>query len=388
MPYLQRIVPIEAALKKKSIMLLGPRRSGKTALIRHQLQADQVYDLLKADQFQALSYRPSLIRERLKPQDKLVVIDEIQKLPSLMDEVHALIEETSCRFLLTGSSARKLRRTHTALLAGRTRRFYLHPFCFPEVQDRFRLETYLLRGGLPSAFLAETDSEAIEELKDYAGDYLREEILSEAVVRKIEAFSRFLMIAARMNGELLNFEAVGSDAQVPSRTVREYFSVLEDTLVGSVLHPVRFKGKLSRKSISTGKFYFFDCGVLNALLGRRGFSTESPEFGSLFETWVYQELRAYADYRKERDSIEIQFWRSPSGLEVDFIVNGEIAIEVKASQSISSRHLRGLCEFSQLKPLKKKWVVCRERVPRVVDGIEILPWRYFAEKLWAGELVD
>lgn len=263
---------------------------------------------------------------------------------------------------------------------------HLHPFCYPEIREGFELEKFLRRGGLPPAFLAPTDGEARAELRDYAGDYLREEILAEAVVRKIDAFSRFLPVAARMNAELINFEAIGSDSQVPSRTVREYYAVLEDTQIGRSLEPLRFKGVKSRKAIATAKFYFFDCGALNALLGRDGFSSESPEFGNLFETWVQQELRAYADYRTERDSTELLFWRNPTGSEVDFVVNGEIGIEVKASRMISPRHLQGLRDLNALKRLRRKIVVCRENEPRTLDGVEILPWREFAERLWAGDL--
>lgn len=365
-------------------MLLGPRRAGKSALVRNQLKPDRIVDLLKADEFQALSFRPSSLRESLRPADRLIVIDEIQKLPALLDEVHSMIEESHRRFVLTGSSVRKLKRTHTALLAGRTRRMELLPFCYPEIRDGFDLNRFLFRGGLPPAYLAETDQDAWDELRDYAGDYLHEEILAEAIVRKIEAFSRFLPVAARMNGELLRFEAVASDAQVPARTVREYFSVLEDTLVGSCLEAIRFKGSKSRKSTATSKFYLFDCGVLNSLLGRKSISPESPEFGNLFESWVYQELRAYRAYRAETP--EIRFWRSPAGSEVDFVINSEVAIEVKSTRSVSPRHLGGIQELDGLMKLRKKLLVCREAIPRSLDGVEILPWKDFVERLWGGDL--
>jgi predicted AAA+ superfamily ATPase len=385
MPYLNRILPLQSVLEKKSVLLLGPRRSGKSSLIRNQIQADRVIDLLKFDQFQALSFRPSSLRESLKPSDKLIVIDEIQKLPALMDEVHAMIEERKCRFVLTGSNARKLKRTHTALLAGRVRRLLLTPFCYPEIIENFELNRYLLRGGLPPVYLAESDQDALDEVKDYAGEYLREEILAEAIVRKIEAFSRFLPNAARMNGELVNFEAVASDAQVPSRTVREYYSVLEDTLVGQMLEPLRFKGAKSRKSIATSKFFFFDCGVLNGLLGRKVLMPDSTEFGNLFETWVLQELVAYRSYRAP--DMDLRFWRNPEGAEVDFVINSEIGIEVKSTRSISTKHCAGLTELSSVVKLRKQIIVCREDQARVVSGIHILPWRTFVELLWDGKIL-
>jgi predicted AAA+ superfamily ATPase len=386
MMYIQRLIPLQQTLKTKSVLLLGPRRTGKSALLKHQLKADVQIDLLQADDFQALSFRPSSLGERIRSSDKLVVIDEIQKLPLLLDEVHSLIERKGIRFVLTGSSARKLRREHTSLMAGRARRLYLHPFCYPEIQNNFSLERALSLGTLPPVHTQEDEKEAWLELKDYSGDYLRDEILAEAIVRKVDSFSRFLHVAARMNGELLNFEAIGSDAQVPGRTVREYFSVLQDTLVGRQLEPHRFKNKKSRKSIATGKFYFFDCGVLNALLGRKQISADSPEFGNLFETWIFLELQAYQHYQGPGEDCLIEFWRDPAGNEVDFLLNEEIAIEVKATRSVQPRHLDGLRKLSALTKLKRKIVVSRDPVPRFVEDIEILPWKQFVEILWAGEL--
>ncbi len=386
MTYVKRIIPLKETLAKKSVLLLGPRRTGKSSLLRHEIKADQVFDLLKSDDFQSLSNRPSFLRESLRPSDRIVIVDEIQKLPQLMDEVHSLIEERGIRFILTGSSARKLKRTHTSLMAGRARKQILHPFCFPEIEKTFSIEKVLSTGSLPPAYLADEEGDAWLELRDYAGDYLREEILAEALVRKIDAFSRFLPIAARMNGELLNYTAIGSDAQVPTRTVREYFAILEDTLIGTTLEPHRFRGAKSRKSIATGKFYFFDCGILNALLNRRTVGRETPEFGNLFETWVYLELKAFADYRRPSGEMEISFWRNPSGEEVDFLLNQEIAIEVKSSRSISERHAKGLEALNDLLPLKRRIIVCHESRRRTVRGVEILPWRAFLEELWSGKI--
>lgn len=386
MSFIQRILPIEKELRRKSILLLGPRRTGKSALLRHQVKADQSFDLLKADVFQALAARPSRIREGLRPGDKRIVIDEIQKLPNLMDEVHSLIEEhQGLRFILTGSSARKLKRTHTSLMAGRARRMLLHPFCYAEIKDQFRLNRVLHLGTLPPVHVLTETGEAWNELRDYSGDYIREEVLAEALIRKIEAFSRFLPVAARMNGELLNFEAIGSDSQVPARTIREYYALLEDTLIGRTLEPIRFKGAKSRKAIATAKFYFFDTGVLNALVSRRSLGEATPEFGSLFETWIHNEIVRYIDYFGDQD--KLQFWRSPTGQEVDFLINGEIGIEVKATRSISERHLDGLTALDSLCKLKTKIIVCRETQRRKLRDVQILPWKDFMESLWGGEIV-
>ncbi len=385
MSYITRYLSIESALKKKSVLLLGPRRTGKSALLKNQLHSDQTYDLLKADVFQALATRPSRIREALRPGIERIVIDEIQKLPSLMDEVHAMIEEFGIRFVLTGSSARKLKRSHTSLMAGRARRMTLHPFCYTEIKKDFELLKSLQFGTLPPIYLLTDANEAWRELQDYTGDYIREEILAEALVRKIEAFSRFLPVAARTNGELLNYEAIASDSQVPARTIREYYSLLEDTLIGRTLEPLRFKGSKSRKAIATSKFYFFDTGVLNSLIGRKSLSDSTTEFGNVFETWIYNELKRYIDY-SENDS-QIQFWRSPIGQEVDLVINGEVAIEIKATSVITDRHLVGLEALGNLKKLKKKLIVCREGQPRKIKDVQIIPWPQFMEALWGGDII-
>jgi len=268
----------------------------------------------------------------------------------------------------------------------------LHPFCYPEFKGLKRtLPTLLHFGTLPHILTQDSYENAWDELRDYSGDYLKEEIQAEALVRKIEAFSRFLSVAATTNTELLNFQSIGSDAQVPGRTIREYYSLLEDTLLGKTLEPLQFKAsgpkKLDRKFISTSKFYFFDTGVVNALLGRQDVNENSPEFGILFETFIHNELIAYRDYLSKAKDTPIQCWRSPTGNEVDFVIDGSIGIEVKSSQNLSKRAFQGLQKLSELIPIRRKIVVCRERLPRKSqDGIEILPWTHFLELLWNGDL--
>ncbi|MBI3554937.1 MAG: ATP-binding protein [Deltaproteobacteria bacterium] len=368
-------------MNKKSVLLLGPRRTGKSALIRNQIKADHVYNLLQSDIFQAVSARPSLIREALKPTDRLVVIDEIQKQPALMDEVHDLIESRGIRFLLTGSSARKLRRSHTSLMAGRAKTLQLHPFCYPEIADQFDLNRVLHYGSLPPVYLAD---DPWDELRSYAGDYLKEEILAEAIARRIENFSRFLVTAATSNAELLNYESIANDAQVPARTVREYYAVLTDTLIGSLVEPFRAK-KVSRKAVAKNKFYFFDLGVLNSLLGRKTLPRVGAELGGLFESWIYLELKAYLDYTEREEPI--QFWRTHTGHEVDFLVGGRVAIEVKMTELASERDLRGLRELGSEHALEKKIVVSRDKKRRKLQGVDIMPCTVFLEALWDGEII-
>ncbi len=377
--HIPRILPIKKELERKSLLLLGPRQTGKSTLIRHQVRADHVYNLLHADVFQRLSARPSLIRESLTPKTKLFVIDEIQKLPSLMDEVHSMIEEHRIRFLLTGSSARKIKRSHTSLLGGRAAIRRLFPFVFPELND-FNLTRVLHFGSIPSIYLSR---HPWQDLKDYVGTYLKEEILAEALTRKIESFSRFLVTAAVSNTRILNFEEIGRDAQVPSRTVREYFKLLEDTLMGSLLEPFR-KGK-SRKTVAKAKFYFFDIGVANALTDQKEFSEHSDVFGRAFEHLIFNELNAFRHYYDK--SFPLTFWQNYSRQEVDFILGDSIAIEVKSTQLAHEKHLKGLRAIADTMKLKRAILVTRDPQKRKVGNVQIIPWHMFLEDLWAGRMV-
>jgi predicted AAA+ superfamily ATPase len=380
MRYLNRRLKLESILQHKSVLLLGPRRTGKSALIRHEFADAKVYNLLKADEFQRLAARPSLIREALASEPRnLVVIDEIQKLPQLMDEVHLMIEELGQRFLLTGSSARKLRRTHTSLMAGRAKVHYLHPFVSAEVPD-FDLDKILLYGLLPPVYLS---SDPEDELSGYVGEYLKEEIQAEAISRNIENFSRFLDRAAFTNAQLINFESVASDAQVPARTVREYYTVLEDTLIGRMLEPIQQIG--SRKVVSKAKFYFFDTGIVHQLQKIRSLPALSPGYGDAFESFIFHELNSYLHYNNSRESLH--FWRTSSGIEVDFILGERIGIEVKASRSVDAKDMKGLRSLSEEGKMERLIVVSRDPERRQVDGIEIWPFRMFLAALWEHSII-
>lgn len=379
MTYLSREIDLTKDLKTKSVLLLGPRRTGKSKLIENSVKADFIYDLLEADTFRELSANPERIRQRIDKKTKLVVIDEIQKLPSLMDEVHALIEKTNTRFILTGSSARKLRRSYTSLMAGRARMRHLFPFVSSELGSSFQLNKVLNSGSLPPVYLSEDPQ---EELRDYVGLYLKEEILAEALVRKISNFSRFLNFAALSNGQILNFERLGSDAQVPARTVREYYSILTDTLMGYMLEPI--KSTKARKSTSTGKFYFFDIGITNSMTGRKHIIEKTKEYGDALEHFIFLELIAYKNYRRKDD--EIGFWNSPQNGEIDFVINSEIAIEVKATNNVGNMHLSGFSKFETHQPSRRRILVCQEKHTRQINNIEILPVHDFLEQLWDGEI--
>ena len=270
---------------------MGPRLTGKTSLIKHQLgEAVFMVDLLRSDMLAFLTHSPweleSLINQR-KPNQKWVVIDEIQKLPLLLNEVHRLIEDKGITFLLTGSSARKLRQSNVNLLGGRAWQAELFPLIKREIPN-FSLSRYLVTGGLPSVYLSEYPQ---EELAAYAQMYLTQEVYAESLVRKIQPFTKFLRTAAIMSGKLLNYTEVGSDAGVSPSTIREHYHILEDTLVGKIIEP--WAKSVKRKAVSTAKFYFFDVGVRNHFAQISTLNPGTDPFGQAFEHFIFQELRAY-----------------------------------------------------------------------------------------------
>jgi predicted AAA+ superfamily ATPase len=375
-PAVPRLPDLAAWTARKSHFLFGPRQTGKTFLIRASLPQAKVYDLLDSAVWLALSQRPSRLAEELGPRDKLVVIDEVQRLPQLLNEVHRLIEERGTRFLLTGSSARSLRRGGVNLLGGRARVRYLHPLTCRELGEHFDLRRAIERGLLPSIYFSD-DPRA--DLDAYAGTYLQQEIVAEGATRNAAAFSRFLRVAALCNATLVNFSAIASDAQVPRSTVYEYFEILKDTLL---IHEVpAWRASRKRKPIVTSKFYFFDVGVASALQGRL-VKPGTPEFGAAFETWLLHELLAWRDYASGE---AISYWRSTSGFEVDFVIGDHTAVEVKAKENVAERDLRSLRAIAEEKKLKRYVCVAMERRRREVGGVSVVPWREFLEGLWEGE---
>lgn len=304
-----------------------------------------------------------------------MVIDEIQRMPELLNEVHLLIEEHGIRFLLTGSSARRLRRKGVNLLGGRARSRALHPLLRVELGDRFDLDRALEHGLLPPIFFSESPA---EDLAGYAGDYLREEVAAEALVRNIGAFSRFLEVAALAHGELVNFANMANDAQVPASTVREYYEILKDTLLA---HEVpAFTDTRRRKAISTSKYYLFDVGVARHLQGRRGLAPGTSEYGMAFESFIGQEIRAWCDHHRHPAP---RYWRSKSQFEVDFVF-ADMAVEVKAKAHVGARDLKGVKALREEGVCARYVVVSLEPTPRRADGVSILPWADFLDRLWAG----
>jgi len=374
-PTIDRIVDLNALLAKKSHFLLGPRQTGKTFLIRHKLRQARVYDLLDSEIYLALSRHPGRISEEIQADDRIVVIDEIQRLPELLNEVHRLIESRGIRFLLTGSSARKLRRGGINLLGGRARTKYLHPLTYKELNNHFDLFQAIERGLIPSIYFSD---EPHADLKAYAGSYLQQEILAEGTTRNIPAFSRFLHVAALCNATIVNFTNVANDAQVARTTVYEYFEILKDTLILSEL-PAWRKSK-KRKPLASSKYYFFDIGVTSVLQDRE-FRVGTPEFGEAFETYLMHELKCFSDYVS---GVHLSFWRSTSGFEVDFILGDHTAVEVKAKKNISANDLKPLRMLAEEAILKRYVCVSLEPRRRRVGAIDILPYKEFLDLLWGN----
>lgn len=372
----ERWLKLPALLQKKSYFLLGPRQTGKTFLIQQTLSNARVYDLLDHSVYLALSQNPGRMAEELTSKDRIVVIDEIQRLPELLNEVHRLIESRGVRFLLTGSSARKLRRGGINLLGGRARTKHLHPLTYGELGAQFDLHRAVERGLLPSIYFSD-DPRA--DLQSYAGAYLQQEIVAEGATRNIPAFSRFLKVASFCNGTIVNFTNVANDAQVKRTTVYEYFEILKDTLLLYELPAWRKTRK--RKPLASSKYYFFDVGVVSALQGRR-FRPGTPEFGEALETYLLHELTAYSDYVSGEP---LSYWRTTTGFEVDFIFGDHTAVEVKAKENVSAQDLRSLRALAEEKQFERYLCVSLEPRARKVDGISVLPIIEFLQALWDGE---
>lgn len=365
--------------RERSAFLWGPRKVGKSFWIQHELPKALVIDLLKTDTFAEYASRPSLLRERYASKKSLIVIDEIQKVPQLLDEVHWMIANQNRQFLLTGSSARKLKRGHANLLGGRAWKRYMAPLSFVEVSG-FDLEYVMVSGLLPPHFLSPNP---LEDLHAYIADYLKEEIASEALIQNIPSFSDFLRVAALTSSELLNYTNVGRECGVSAKIVRNYFQILEDTYLGFRIRP--WTRSKNRRMIETEKFYLFDVGVANYLM-RRQPKIGTPEFGKSFEQLILMELMAYKAYRNPE--MEITFWRTSTNQEVDFIINEkELALEIKSSQKIHESALKGLRALKEDGPVKRSIVVCLEKQRRILSpDIEIVPWGDFIHELWSDGL--
>ncbi len=373
---------------KNTCFLWGPRQSGKSTLLKNLFPESKYYDLLLSNEYSRLLQNPGMIREECsakgitgESQKYPIIIDEVQKIPVLLDEVHWLIENKGVRFILCGSSARKLKRGHGNLLGGRAIRYELFPLVYKEIPD-FSLETALNQGLIPRIYQSRTPDRL---LQSYIGDYLKEEIASEALTRNIPAFSRFLEIASLSNGEIINYNNIAAECGVSAPTVKEYFQILSDTLTGRMLFSFRKKAK--RRIILAPKFYFFDVGIVSHLAKRGNVLPGSELFGRAFEHFIFMEITAHSSYSER--FYQTAYWRTASGFEVDFILgDGEIAVEIKSSASVQNQHMRGIRAFKEEQKSKRYIVVSMDPEPRKTsDGIEIMPWKYFLDNLWDNNLL-
>ncbi|GAB6011729.1 AAA family ATPase [Viscerimonas tarda] len=368
--------------ENESIFLFGARQTGKTTFLNQLFPNLRYYDLLKADVFERLNRHPELLREELMGcvENEMIIIDEIQKIPQLLDEVQWLMVNKNLRFVLSGSSARKLKRTGANTLGGRALRNVFYPLVSAEVPN-FNLIRAINNGMLPRHYLIEN---AWKRLQAYVGIYLQEEIKAEALVRNLGSFNRFLQAAALTNGEMVNYQNIATDCGVSAITIKEYFSILEDTMIGYMIPA--FRKTVKRRLIQAPRFYYFDVGVVNYLLNRKSLLPGSADFGHAFEHFVIQELIAYIGYSDSEDSLS--YWRTSGGVEVDAILgDARVAIEIKSIGEVQSRRLKGLKTFAEEHPQARLIIVSLDPVPRLSSSIEVMPIEFFLKKLWNGEII-
>jgi predicted AAA+ superfamily ATPase len=376
-----RLLEISALLTQKSFFLFGARSTGKTTLIRNQLKDScTLIDLLETDTFLRLSQEPSYIEKIIAAEgNQIIVIDEVQKIPLLLDEVHRLIEKRVGTFLLTGSSARRLKRENANMLGGRAWDARLFPLVSTEIPE-FNLDRYLQIGGLPHVQNSPNPS---EELRAYCSLYLREEIMAEGIVRDLPRFSRLLKIAALCNAQQVNFTKLASDIGCAPSTAIEHFRILEDTLIGFFIQPWHI-GK-RRKEVAKAKFYIFDTGVANALAGTKALDQNSDLYGRALEQFVANELRAYLSYK--RLDHELLYWATHDGTEVDFVIPDRLAIEVKATSRVNERDLRGLRALENERKVEHSILVSLDPTAANHGRIRAVPIERFLQELWLGELL-
>lgn len=375
--------------KKQSAFLWGARKTGKSTYLRQKFSNSVYYDFLKSDEYLRYSKEPHRLREEilaLNDEEKLhpIIIDEVQKVPSILDEVHWLIENAGVSFVLCGSSARKLKNSGVNLLGGRAWKYHFFPLIYNEITD-FSLLKILNQGAIPSHYQS---SNIKKSMKSYVEDYLVQEISAEGLVRNLPAFARFLDIVSFSNGEIINYSNIARDCSVDAKTVKEYFAILSDTLLGYTVFPYNKKNKRDLIT-SQPKFYLFDVGLSTYLSKNHFDSLAGKEAGRALENYIAQEIIAYNSI-KELDH-KITYWRTKTGLEVDFLIGEKIAIEVKISQNVHNSDLRGIKAINEEVDVEKSFVVCIEPKKRLIQhnnkNIMLIPVESFLEELWSGKIL-
>lgn len=377
---LQRILDLHNEIDS-SIFLFGARQTGKSTILRQQFPKSVYIDLLDSDVKERYRRRPALLYETLleKSEGTLIIIDEIPEVPELLNEVHRLIVERRLVFILCGSSARKLKRKGHNTLGGRAFPVFLYPFVSAEIPN-FDIDHAVTYGMIPPHYLAKNPSRL---LAGYIDIYLKEEIKEEALVRNLDAFQRFLEVAALTDGEIVNNNNIAQDCGVHATTVDAYFDILEDTLMGYRLPA--FRKVMKRRLMQAPKFYYFDIGVANHLLHRKEMQRGSVDYGHAFEHLVIQEIYAWLHYTNSDE--KFSYWRTYTGLEVDAVIgDARIAIEIKSVEEVQTRHLKGLKAFGEEHPDSRKMIVSLDRFNRKMSDIECIYVLDFFKLLWSGDL--
>ncbi len=367
-----------------SVFLFGARQTGKTTLLLHLFPNSKFYDLLENDTYERLRRNPALLRQELAEakEGEIVIIDEIQLIPELLNEVHWLITRQQIHFILSGSSARKLKRKGVNTLGGRAVRNVLYPLVSAEVPN-FDLVKAVNRGMIPTQWLAESDRQLRKRQQAYISVYLKEEIAAEALVRRLSSFSRFMEVAALTNGEMVNYSNIAQDCGIDSKTVKEYFSILEETLIGYMVPA--FRRTIKRRLSQSPRFYYFDVSIPNYLLHRQNLQPGSEDFGHAFEHLMIQEIIAYLGYHDIENALS--YWHTHSGYEVDAVLgDATVAIEFKSCAEVQSRHLRGLKAFREEHPESRLIIVSLDMAPRRFNDVEVMPASHFLQELWAGRI--
>ena len=376
-----RIFDIENRLDE-AMFLFGGRQTGKSTLLKERFPKAVYIDLLKSDVRNRFKQHPEEFRESLLryPPETLVIVDEIQKVPDLLDEVHWLMVEKGLWFILSGSSARKIKRSGANNLGGRAIPETLFPLVSAEIPD-FDLERAIQNGMIPRHYMV---ANARNRMRAYIDLYLKEEIIEEALVQNVDEFVRFMEVAAIMDGEILNYENVASDCEVSANTVKAYYKILVDTLLG--FEVPAYRKVIKRKLYKSPRFYYFDVGIANHLTKRYHLAPKTPEYGHAFEHLIMQEIVAYLGYTNSDE--ELTYWHTYENLEVDAVIgDARVAIEIKSKEHIDHDDKKGVTEFAKEHPLAKQIIVSKDRISRRSGDVDLYYVTDFFKALWAGEII-
>lgn len=376
-----RIISL-SEIEKNSLFLFGARQTGKTCLLHEKFPSAIYFDLLETDTLLRFRQRPALLRELLADttEDSIVIIDEIQQVPELLNEVHLLITRKHFHFILCGSSARKLRRQSANTLGGRALPLTLFPLTSAEIPD-FNIIRAVNNGMMPAIYPLDNPR---RQMQAYIDVYLKEEIQAEALVRNLVGFSNFLRAAAITNGEIVNYNNIAQDCGISAKTVKEYFSILSDTLIGYLIPA--YTNTPKRNVVSAPRFYFFDVSIPNYLLNRENLVPGSIEFGHAFEHVVIQEIIAYLGYTNKTDYIS--YWHTYTGIEVDVVLgDAKVAIEIKSVTEVRTSHIKNLNRFSEDYPEARLIIVSLDKFSRRMGKVENMYVYDFFKQLWDNKII-